>query len=279
MTNWPIVADISNYDYDADAANHRAWAEEFIAAGIAGVIVGSQWPAKALAQLEEARSVGLAIVGTYAEPDADTAIALALEFSARGVGLACERGSILNFAELSADVDKVRAAGLVPWIYGNRGDLVSIAGELLTTTPVWVASYGTNDPNAPREPITSMDFGYGPVSLFAHQYNSTIVVAGRVRDHSYYFGQWPAQEEEMGLTMPERIIGAAASQGDYENMKACYLALIGGGFIGGEADPPEPPDDDSLNAAVVRREHIRNVMYADRATVEAAARLLGWDGN
>lgn len=195
---WPIVADISNYDYDEDL-DEPTWVQKFKDAGIDGVIVGSQWPLKARAQLEALRYQGLRIVGTYAEPNANSAIKLAQEFDGKHVGLACERGSILTQAELQADIDLVRGAGLTPWIYGNASDLIAIAGlDLLYSADVWLANYGWNNPSVPRDPITEYDFGRGPRALIAHQFSSTIVVAGRNRDHSYLYLE---EEEDMASTI------------------------------------------------------------------------------
>jgi len=189
-----IVADISNYDADHDASEPR-WAFEFLAAGIEGVIVGSQWPTKSARQIDQAVAAGLPVIGTYAEPDAASAIALAHSCGAKFVGLACERGSIVSHAELVADVNAVRGAGLTPWIYGNAGDLVNIAGDLLRTELIWLANYGMDDPSAPRAPITEYDFGaYGVRKLAAHQFSSTAVIAGRVRDRSYWY---PQEDEPM----------------------------------------------------------------------------------
>lgn len=195
---WPIVADISNYDFDADVGRPR-WADEFLAAGISGIIVGSQWPYKATAQIEAAKAAGLRVIGTYAEPDAASAIQLAQACGAGFVGLACERGGIETYSAAIKARDMVRNAGLLPWFYGNVGDLTSIVGGMLYTELVWLANYGTNDPANPRSPITEMNFGSGLVKLAAHQYSSTIVVAGRNRDHSYLY-----MEDDMGMTPAER---------------------------------------------------------------------------
>lgn len=203
--NWPIVSDISNYDYDEDT-DEPTWPGQFLAAGISGIIVGSQWPYKAAAQIEQARAQGLRVIGTYAEPDTESAIALAKSCGAGFVGLACERGSILTYAEILADVRAVRAAGLTPWLYGNAGDLVSICGPLLYQELVWLANYGANDPANPRSPITEMNFGSGVVKLAAHQFSSTIVVAGRNRDHSYLY-----MEEEMPDPRVDALISDIAA--------------------------------------------------------------------
>ena len=208
---YPVVIDVSNYDYDADAPRGGTWDEDFIAAGIAGAIVGSQWPMKAAWQIAQARDSGLHIVGTYAEPDAASAIDLARVAGCQYVGLACERGSILTQAELRADIALVEDAGLTPWLYGNVGDLLVIAGlDLLYQYAVWLASYGTNDPANPRSPITEYDFGRGPRALAAHQFSSTIVVSGRNRDHSYLYLEAPDMSEQEDLVLS--VWGAAGEQ-------------------------------------------------------------------
>ncbi len=201
MPDWPIVSDISNYDYDADQ-DEPLWAAEFLESGISSIIIGSQWPYKAQAQLEAAKAAGLRVLGTYAEPDVGSAIALAHMAECDFVGLACERGSILTFSELSADVDAVRAAGLIPWLYGNAGDLIGIAGPLLETELIWLANYGMNDPDNPRDPITEYNFpGVGVRRLAAHQFSSTKVIAGRVRDRSYLY----LEEDEMAQEDKDKI--------------------------------------------------------------------------
>jgi len=187
-------------------AHAPMWATQFIAAGVDGIIVGSQWPDKARWQIARANEASLPVYGTYAEPDVASAVALALSCGAGFVGLACERGSILTYEEVLADVRMVRGAGLTPWLYGNASDLISICGPLLYQELVWLANYGTNDPANPRPPITEMNFGSGIVKLAAHQFSSTIEVAGRVRDHSYLF-----MEEDMPDPRVDALMGDIAA--------------------------------------------------------------------
>lgn len=86
-----------------------------------------------------------------------------------------------------------------------------IAGlDLLYQYAVWLASYGTNDPANPRSPITAYDFGRGPRALAAHQFSSTIVVAGRGRDHSYLYLEAPDMSEQEDLILSQW--GAAGEQ-------------------------------------------------------------------
>lgn len=188
-----IVNDVSNYDADYDASSGKDWVAAFIDDGVDGVVVGSQWLEKSDRQLAQLRAGDMFIAGTYAEPDAKGAIDRALAWQAMMVGLACERGSILSYAELIADINMVEDAGLSPWAYGNIGDLVSVLGlDLIYSGRVglWLAGYGSNnsDPSVLRTPIRAYDFGRGPVELMAHQFNSTIEEAGRARDHSYWYG-------------------------------------------------------------------------------------------
>lgn len=199
-----IALDLSPYDYHADMLTFNgdldAWARQCRTEGKTLAIFGSQWPPYAETMMDAWQRAGNRILGSYAEPDAPSAIAASKKRDARYVGLACERGSILTYAELLRDVDMVLQAGLVPWLYGNKGDLIAIAQDLLERIRIWLANYGTNDPRDPREPITEMDFGqYGVRKLAAHQFNSTIVVAGRNRDHSYVY-----LTEEEPMTPAER---------------------------------------------------------------------------
>lgn len=62
--------------------------------------------------------------------------------------------------------------------------------------PLWLANYGTNDPDNPRPPILEEHFG-GWTKPAVHQYSSTIPVCGRGRDHNYWF-------LEEGLSVEDR---------------------------------------------------------------------------
>lgn len=233
-----IVQDLSNYDADHDASNPN-WAADFLAAGSEGIIVGSQWPFKARRQLADARAAGLPIMGTYAEPDVIVAVALALEFGVRYVGLACEPGGITSPYELRAAVTAVKVADLVPLIYANAGDYAAIAGPEFDGELRWLANYGANDPTHPKPPIEG---------VAVHQYSSSIVVAGRARDHNY----WMIQEDD--LTQAEKdelkalrvIVGGPAADGhdllaSINNLNASltdHLANHGGAGAAGGAIAP-----------------------------------------
>lgn len=251
MPDYPIVVDISNYDFDADL-NHPQWVQQFEEAGISGVIVGSQWESKAESQLQALRDGGLSIIGTYAEPDADSAISLALQFGCKYVGLACERGSIVTHEELARDITSVYNAGLTPWLYGNSGDLESIAANFLSTELVWLANYGMDDPANPRSPITSYTSPfYGPVHLAAHQYSSTIVVAGRVRDHSYYFLENDMTPDEVQALIDKTISDKLYNSQLIDSSQVPELvAQILGVHTDGYTDKATRAINDEIRAAV-----------------------------
>lgn len=61
--------------------------------------------------------------------------------------------------------------------------------------PLWLANYGTDDPDNPRRPVTEADFG-GWTRVAVHQYSSSIPVCGRGRDHNYWFLEEPMTPEE-----------------------------------------------------------------------------------
>lgn len=76
-----------------------------------------------------------------------------------------------------------------PYWRGQMADSQEFARHKL-----WLASWGNNDPDAPRPPITAVSFG-GWERVSVHQYSSTIEVCGRPRDHNY----WMLEEEDMDL--------------------------------------------------------------------------------
>lgn len=191
------VYDLSNYDYDYDYShNPTTWPDLFLEAGCKGLIVGSQWVQKAHAQLTDASKAGIRIVGTYAEPNYETATRLALEFSAPMVGIVVEPGGIQDLNHILQACEHVLDAGLQPYIYGNRGDLTAATNgtSVLAQYPLWFASY-FNDGHL----VDTVNFcGWTKVAI--HQYSSTIVVAGRVRDHNHIF----IDPEEDSLTPEEK---------------------------------------------------------------------------
>lgn len=178
--------DLSNYDYDHDVRNVN-WPSAMKSAGVTDVIIGTQWPDKAREQATRLRYEGVNILGFYAEPDWENAISLCREFDVRFLGLACEPGSIQSLSDLRIAVNRGIVNACDVHIYGNQGDLTSLLGtskEFSKTCKLWLANYGADDPNFPREPIEDIQLaGWTKVSV--HQYSSTIVVAGRVRDHNY----------------------------------------------------------------------------------------------
>lgn len=206
------VLDLSNYDYYVDIRNVY-WVEQMERAGVEAIILGTQWPDAARYQADQikARS-GIELLGTYAEPDVDSAIAVAKEFKMKMVGLVTEPGSILDQKEMLDGIDKVRQSYLDPYIYGNKGDLTRIiagAEDKFADTKLWLANYGTNDPEDPTAPIRVVSLGSW-TKVAMHQYSSTIVVAGRVRDHNYLLIE---PEEEMTEDRVRELIREAFVQG------------------------------------------------------------------
>lgn len=206
------VLDLSNYDYYQDIRNVY-WVEQMERAGVEAVILGSQWPDATRWQADQIQSRSkIELLGTYAEPDVDSAIAIAKEYKMKLVGLVTEPGSILDQQEMLDGIDKVRQSYLDPYVYGNRGDLSRIISgkeEQFRNTKLWLANYGTNDPNEPTAPIKLVSLGpWGEVAI--HQYSSTIVVAGRVRDHNYLLIE---PEEEMTEDRVRELIREAFVQG------------------------------------------------------------------
>lgn len=72
--------------------------------------------------------------------------------------------------------------------------------------PLWLASYGSNDPDEPRDQIYFANFG-GWTDVAVHQYSSTIPVCGRERDHNYWFlEEGLSVDDKARLDRLERII-------------------------------------------------------------------------
>ena len=98
---------------------------------------------------------------------------------------------------------RVEAANLQVGIYTGAFWWTSKMGNTteFSDLPLWLANYGTNDPNNPRSPITEVNFG-GWTATAAHQFSSTIGLCGRdVRDHNYWF----LEEDEMSAEDIARI--------------------------------------------------------------------------
>lgn len=185
------VADVSNYDYNIDhqQADPDAWVQAFKDAGIEGVIIGSQNMAMARWQAAGCRDRAMPIVATYAEPDVDGAIHLARENSARTVCIVIEPGGIQDINEVRAAVAKVRAAGMLPALYGNRGDVLATTGGAaeFTAIPLWLASYYDD-----HRVISNVDWW---PTLWGHQFTSTMFIAGKNRDVSEVF----QEEDDMAI--------------------------------------------------------------------------------
>jgi hypothetical protein len=161
---------------------------------------------------------------------------------------------------------RVEEAGLQAGIYtgaywwpskmGNSSEFSALG------LPLWLANYGSNDPDNPRSPITEVDFG-GWTKVAVHQYSSKIPACGRdVRDHNYWF-----LEEETMTNAQRGLIHIGA--GDYDRMNACYELLAEAGFV-----PADDCREGDLNEAVTRRFAIIALAVSDAAN-QAYERLGG----
>lgn len=256
------TSDISNYDYDQDIHNPDGWVPAFKAAGVEAVIIGSQWLEKARWQIEKCKAGGLRIIAIYAEPDYDGAIVLAKECGANIIPLAYEPGSIQSHDELWAGIIAVRAAGLVPKIYGNMYDVFWAATDArFHDVGLWFASYFDD-----HHIIT--DLSWWP-EVWAHQYTSTEYILGKNRDMSEIFKV--QEDEEMGWNPIERNLMAVA-WGDFGRTLACYRIWRDAGLIV-ESDPDNPADAaftdadpaNDLNAAMVIRGRCTELIALDSA--------------
>lgn len=126
-----------------------------------------------------------------------------------------------------------------PW-FGERG------------VPLWLANYGTNDPDSPREPITAVNFG-GWTDVAVHQYSSTIHVCGRGRDHNYWFME-----------------GDSVTREEYEDL---MLAV----FSGSE-EKDLPRDQRLANAEYRKRERVIG-NAASVADTASSAMVVAQEGN
>lgn len=119
------------------------------------------------------------------------------------------------YTTLSREVE----VGIYTGLYWWRDKMGNSTWFAERGAPLWLASYGANNPDAPLDPITSVSFG-GWTQLAAHQYSSTIPVCGRGRDHNYWFMEEDMTEiedlvlacfsgqEEGDLSREERLVKA-----------------------------------------------------------------------
>lgn len=209
-----LVIDLSNYDWDTFDA--RA----FYVAGVRRAIVGSQRPSLSGQMVDALRSEGIEIIGAYELPyfgSDDTTIPqaerLAKFVTDYRIPLAwCDAEIDANqtnvpewrtiptpsvkqrIGEFARFVDIVRKA--VPaGVYTNAGwwkpNMAN--SPLWSHLPLWLPTYGYG--GSAIDPIVTVDFG-GWTAPMLHQYTSTHVINGRVRDMSYLFGE-VAREDEM----------------------------------------------------------------------------------
>lgn len=259
------VLDVSNYD--ASSFNGPA----LKAAGVERLIVGCQNFDAALRMVSEGRDAGILIEDLYTflyfglaggYQDVDRAIALGnrvggikriwLDVEADPPNEATGLTPELRLNALLNEVSIVEDAGFEAGIYTYRpywvtkmGDTREFAGKKL-----WFANYGLNLASEPRGPVTEVAFG-GWTQVAIHQYSSTIPVAGRERDHNYWFINeekdemaGPAQdkfdalrEEFKGLNaaVVKRFdlinIASATDEAGYAKMLAAHEALKEKGLL------------------------------------------------
>ena len=205
-----IVLDVSNHDlstFDAECLR---------ASGVERIIIGC-WDYTATETiLKRARAAGIVVEDLYAylyyglgyeQREVTNALSLARQYGGiRRIWADCEAvrpyeaPGMTPHGRIQATwraVEAIASAGIQPGIYTYRYYWLN---QMANTTefsklPLWFANYGMNDPNNPIQPIREVDFG-GWRTLAAHQYSSTIVRCGRVRDHNYWYLD---EEDDMAL--------------------------------------------------------------------------------
>lgn len=189
-----LVLDVSNWDADTfDAVCLKS-------AGIQGVIIGCQILSQSIMMADKAKVAALAALGTYAFLwDVETpairtqkAITGAQYIGCKYVWLDCEDGATMpgtvtqRIADVSAAVEAVRTAGLIPGIYTSPSFWQEKMGNtsLFSALPLWLANWGLN--NGQQQPITTVNFG-GWTKVSVHQFaGGSVTYCGRVRDANYY---------------------------------------------------------------------------------------------
>jgi hypothetical protein len=262
------VLDLSNHDYstfDPDCLK---------AAGVSHIIVGCWDLSVTLDIVRRARAAAIVADELYCflypglpweQREVDNAIEVQRQLG--GIVLAwpdCES----QFTEWPGDLDteaagmtvegrlavlrlaraKLAAAGMALGTYTGESywrDKYGNSTEF-SKDPLWLASYGANDPANPRPPITYVDFG-GWKLVFRHQYSSTITVCGRNRDHNYELVEvddmTPAEVEEIVRKVVDESSGAYFR----DLMKKYWLDGLTGDF----SDPADPEVVAAIRAAVV----------------------------
>lgn len=203
------VLDVSIYDFSTFDA------ECFAANDVGRLIVGTSNYSAAKTMVTQARDAGIIVDDLYGfiyyglgweSRDLDNCLALAAELGGiERIWLDCESGFSDNGVQDDTEAPgisvayrvsktweqrrRVESAGITCGIYTGAFWWPSKMGNspLFSDLPLWIANYGSNDPNNPRSPITEVSFG-GWTTVAAHQYSSTIGLCGRpVRDNNYWF--------------------------------------------------------------------------------------------
>lgn len=235
--------DVSIYDY-------TTFNEDcFAANGIQRLIVGTSVLGASYAMITRGRAAGITVEDLYGfiyyglgweSRDLDNCLALAAELGGiKRIWLDCEAGFSDNGIQDDTEapgvtVDyrqaatgnqalRVEAHGIQPGIYTGAFWWPSKMGNTsaFADVPLWLANYGTNDPNNPRSPITEVNFG-GWTTVAAHQYSSTIGLCGRdVRDHNYWF-----LEDDMPDPRIDKILAALGGEAAIDDWNANGNSLL-----------------------------------------------------
>lgn len=203
------VLDVSVYDWSTFDA------QCFAANDVGRLIVGTSNYEVAKAMVKQAREAGIIVEDLYGfiyyglgweSRDLDNCIKLTQELGGfQRIWLDCESGFSDNGVQDDTEAPgitvqyrvmrtreqrfRVETNGLDCGIYTGAFWWPSKMGNTteFSDLPLWIANYGTNDPDNPRSPITEVNFG-GWTKVAAHQYSSTIGLCGRsVRDNNYWF--------------------------------------------------------------------------------------------
>lgn len=219
------LLDLSNWD--ADTFN----APCFYASGVRRVIIaGERW--STASQVERSQAAGINVIGLYVYIywDADVlarvnlAIGHANRYGVPYVWLDCEDSGGTVYSRLSwlrNAVAVIEGAGLRAGIY-TAGWWWVPSMENSTEfrrLPLWHAQYGVG--GSPRPPVTAVAYG-GWTAPHIHQYSSTVVCCGRVRDHNYLLRELPGLEDDVTEDQVRALIAE-----ERERWIAEYTAAVG----------------------------------------------------
>lgn len=267
------VIDLSNYDWDTFDA------KAFYAAGVRRAIVGSQRPSLSGQMVDALRSEGIEVIASYdlpyfgsddtTKPQAERLAAFCeqykIPFAWADAEIDANQTNVPEWkaiptpsvaqrqAEFRAFVTTVAAAAPVG-VYTNGAWWNPHMGGSTewSDRPLWLATYGVGGAAIP--PIETVDFG-GWTKPALHQYTSTAVINGRVRDLSYQFEEITEEPEvtqeqfnamlaasplgqqvaELNEAIVKRFnlvrVAAGTDEQGYADMQTAYDAVKGKGLV------------------------------------------------